>query len=150
MPSRPMPRSQSGPPCAPCHQPVPVDPEAARPRRIVALQAWFAGDRVFRGEFAGAAELIEWWRGLPDDGALAFRAWFNHRAPVRLGARLSGCRWYFLLAQEDAALDGDDGPPEEIRRRYPQAILKRGQLVGIEEMRRVNEALRAATYWAER
>ena len=127
---------------------VPADLVDGAPRRIIAMQAWYGGGRVFKGDFENSQELIDWWRSLPDDGALGFRAWFNQFKPVRTGLRSSGMPWYFLLDQDDPALDGDHDPLE-IRRRYPNAILKRGKLVGVAEIERVNEEITAAKFWGD-
>ena len=117
--------------------------------RIIACKAWYAGGREFQGDFSDHLALADWWRGLPDDGALGYRLWFNKKAPVRLGRIVSGNPWYFLLATADPSIDGYDGEREELLMRYPEAIPKRGKLVGEREIYRFNRAIAKATYWGD-
>ncbi len=117
-------------------------------KRIIAMKAWYADGQTFKGDFSNSSELVTWWRALPDDGALGFRAWFNKFKPVRTGLRSSGLPWYFLLDQDDPALDGDYDPTE-ILQRYPKAILKRGKLVGVAEIERVSQEMASAKYWGD-
>jgi hypothetical protein len=117
--------------------------------RIIACKAWYAGDRTWQADFPTTADLVEWWRGLPDDGALAFRLWFNKMAPVRLGRFVSGSEWYFLLDAPDTSIDGYRDDLDELMARYPNAIPKRGKLVGEREIARVNREMSAAAYWGD-
>ena len=131
-------------PCAPAK----IFSENAESKRIIAMQAWYTGGQTFKGDFANNQELIDWWRALPDDGALGFRAWYNQFKPVRTGLRSSGMPWYFLLDQDDPALDGDHDQ-QGIQHRYPNAILKRGKLVGVAEIDRVSQEMAVAKYWGD-
>ncbi len=114
--------------------------------RIVGVKAWYE-KKTYQASFADNGTLIEWWRSLPDDGALAFRAWFDVFSPTRLGRFVVGHSWYFLLASEDPSIDGYDGPLRELTERYPEAIAKRGKLVGERRMAEVNAELAVTRYW---
>jgi len=79
---------------------------------------------------------------LPEDGIQGF---IIHHAD---GTRqiVTGCDWYLWVVHPNGTpiLSGNNHPPEENRRRYPNVILKRGKLTTEEWVHAVTELLNDA------
>lgn len=103
--------------------------------KVIAWKAWFAGGVVFCSD--GVT-----WDELPDDGMLGLVTVFDERNTangIRLKRHVDGCDWYW----QAPGLDGEpifgysDDDPDEIRDRYPGAVVKRGKWTSDPEMSRV-------------
>ena len=105
-------------------------------RKVLGLIVWYDDGQVFR--VVNEAE----WAALPDDGLVEAVIYFDDGRRNTLGAM----DWYFYAPHPDGPIYGSDiyTTPDEIRRRYPGAIVKRGKWVPEETMARITaEALAA-------
>jgi hypothetical protein len=87
-------------------------------------RVWYDGGRVFDSDEIS-------WEALPDDGVQFVRVDVEG-----LGWRtMDGCDWYFKAGDLIAC---NNDAPDEILRRYPGAILKRGRWTSDEETTRIH------------
>ncbi len=109
---------------------------------VLGWRAWYAGGTVYDSRSTT-------WANLPDDGALAFVIYFAGNIPGGVHSSLrrimTGTDYYFLVGP-DLYAQSDDAP-EEITRRYPGAILKRGRWAPDYEMMAAHETAMAAIVW---
>lgn len=91
--------------------------------------AWYTEGRRYSSDETA-------WDDLPDDGALLFVVYFDRTTPggVRHKRILSGADYYF---RQGPLLADTNDPPDEIRRRYPGAVIKRGKWTTDDDMARV-------------
>jgi hypothetical protein len=101
--------------------------------RVASWKAWYIGGRVF-------CSATHAWADLPDDGMLFLKLYFDERTPdgVQLGQNCSGDDWYWHVPGTDLYAHDSRQTRDEIERRYPGAILKRGKWTTPDEMQRVN------------
>lgn len=119
--------------------------------RVIALAAWYTDGRTWRFDVANDDEFMAAWSSLPDDGALAFKVWYDQLAPVRLARNISGDEWYYARPTPlGLMLDhGSNSPKAEILARYPGAVVLRGMATSEDEMWRVSFEQAHATYWGD-
>jgi hypothetical protein len=118
--------------------------------RVMAIAWWYVNGVAGTADTPTDEELLAAWRNLPDDGALAFKFFYDAKAPTRLAQHLNGNDWYWLQPTDSGVLFGhSDDAPEEIAARYPGAILKRGKWTTAEDMQRVVAEQAAASYWGD-
>lgn len=104
--------------------------------RVIAWKAWFAGGAAYCS--SGTR-----WEELPSDGMLGVVTVFDERhtgTGERLRRVINGRDWYWTAPAPDGeTIYGySDDDPEEIRDRYPGAVLVRGKWTSDPEMARVS------------
>ena len=105
-------------------------------REVLGLMAWYDGGQIFK--VVTPLDFAE----LPDDGVLEIVVYFDDGRRNFLGAM----DYYFYAPHADGPIYGSDihTTADEIRRRYPGAVVKRGKWVPEATMARVTaEALDA-------
>lgn len=110
-------------------------------RKVLGLIAWYDGLEavdVFRIETPRAFE------ALPPDGVIEMAVYFDDGRRNMLG----GHDFYFYAPHRDGQIYGSESytTEDEIKRRYPGAIVKRGKWVPEETMARVAELALAAKW----
>lgn len=104
-----------------------------QPGTVIGWRIWYTCDRHFNSE-------QHEWAGLPNDGVLCLKLFYEEMASgdERYTLLLDGDDYYFHTP--DTNLFGcSNDPPEEIRERYPGAIIKRGKWTTAEEFYRVKD-----------
>lgn len=103
--------------------------------KVIAWKAWYCGGMAVCSTEAE-------WENLPDDGMLGYVVLFNElKEDGKHHHRIStGRDWYWKSAgmRDDPIYGYSNDEPEEIRRRYPGANLKRGKWTDDPEMYRVS------------
>ena len=126
--------------CQNCEKPA--EEINQEPKRIVALAVWYEEGPPH--EFVEPNLDIEW-LVLPEDGLQAIKGLYNHVNPsneVPYAFSLSGCDWYFMTP--DGIVGGDTNTTkEEIERRYPGAVVKRGKWTSPANIDRINAEVAA-------
>jgi hypothetical protein len=118
--------------------------------RIMAVAWWYTEGRSGTFECQTDADFVAQWTALPDDGVLAFKFYFDAKAPTRLSQNLNGNDWYWIQPTDNGIVFGhSDDTKEDILTRYPGALLKRGMWTTVNDIQRVISEQAAATYWAD-
>ena len=103
-------------------------------------RAYYVGGLTFSSE-------EDEWADLPDDGLLVVVIYTERESldgDIHVHRRIrAGFDWYFHVPDSDLYAANND-EPDEIRKRYPGAILKRGKWAGEEEYRTVYETAEAS------
>ena len=98
---------------------------------VVGWRAWYLGGRAFDSK-------TNTWADLPDDGVIQIYLFMDTRdqttrLPYRRG--MAGSDFYWHVAGEGVygCCDASEMKPDEILKRYPGALIKRGRWVSQEE-----------------
>lgn len=111
--------------------------------KVIAWKVWYTGGAAFCSDAAS-------WNDLPDDGVLGVVTVFDDRhtgTGARLKRSIDGRDWYW----RSPGIDGEpifgfsDDDPDEIRSRYPGAVLLRGKWASDPEMYRVMDEMNGWT-----
>lgn len=120
---------------------------------IVAFRAWYTQRREYRFDCATDEEFMEQFASLPGDGFLACKLFYDtFSGKVRHARNISGDEWYwaFMVPGEGIGFDHQSRVTrEDIARRYPGAIIKRGKATSEADMARVGKEQADAEYWGD-
>lgn len=99
--------------------------ETQEPQIVVGWKAYMVTGQVYAGR------TLADWRDLPDDGVLVVMLYYDKfctQGQTRYRRILQGNDWYFIAPGVlDQVYGHGNESPDEIARRYPGAVVKRGQ-----------------------
>ena len=101
---------------------------SASTRELFAWRIWYTDDRHYNSEYHE-------WNEIPDDGVLCLKLYYHDTAGdsgIRYTLLLDGDDHYFHVPDTNLFGSSND-PVEEIRERYPGAVIKRGKWTTAEE-----------------
>jgi len=110
---------------------------------LIGWKAWVATQYGF----TRYNSLQHTWEDLPEDGILAVRTYESK------GFRFAGADYYFMAPGPNDVIFGidydrrDADVREEILKRYPGAVVRRGKWTDVETFDLVNNEMQAAEQW---
>jgi len=104
--------------------------------RVIAWVLYYADNVPHTAVVDDAGKHIDYFKSLPDDGV---QSWYLYKADGRREGH-EGSQWYYIVVTPEGIVYDSDARmanPEEIQKRYPGAIVKRGKRVSNEHFERI-------------
>lgn len=109
---------------------------------IRGFRCWYVDDISSDGYTVTSGRTLADWEALPNDGLLCVMVYFGTDAPSGKPLRrvATGSDYYFLFTATDGnwTIGDSSENPDQIRARYPNAIIKRGMWTSDSLMEEVN------------